>query len=154
MKMKAGVYYVGDPCYVYGQEHDEWLNFLNKGVWQVDNEPFKYKGFTCFCGCAKWGDGQYVGSDGFLYLPDTGMIGAIPVDMVDKPYCSDFSKIVTFEEDFDCYVEDGVISIGHITIDTDPEEIQEEPDVCSSCGVMLDSYNGYVDLLCEQCEEE
>lgn len=32
MKMKAGTYYVGDPCYVYGEDHGDWLNFLERGV--------------------------------------------------------------------------------------------------------------------------
>lgn len=126
MKMKAGTYYVGDPCYVYGKDHKEWMNFLEDGVWKVDDEPFNYKGCTCFSGSTKWGDGSYYGSDGFTYPVDAGMIGAIPVEMADRPYRPDLSKIVTFEEDFDCYVKDGVIVIGHIRIDTDPDDEEDD----------------------------
>ena len=126
MKMKAGTYYVGDPCYVYGEDHKEWMNFLEDGVWKVDDEPFDYNGFTCFSGSTMWGDGCYYGSDGFTYPVDAGMIGAIPVEMADQPRRPDLSTIVTFKEDFDCYVENGVIVIGHIRIDTDPRDDEED----------------------------
>lgn len=153
MKMKAGKYYVGDPCYVYGEDHKDWLDFLNNGVWKDEpNTPFLYKGFTCFAGGTAWGDGVYEGSDGFNYSVDAGMIGAIPVEMADREFQEDLSKIVTFEEDFECEVINGVIHIGHIIIDTDPKD-DEQYDECCICGIMLDSNYGYCDMMCEECEE-
>lgn len=155
MKMKAGTYYIGDPCYVYGDDHKDWLDFLDYGVWKGDsNVPFEYKGYTCFAGDTKYGDGVYEGSDGFHYPVDAGMIGAIPVEMADKPYRSDLSTIVTFEKDFICEVSNGVICIGHISIDTDPEDDEEDVyDECCICGILLDSHYGYCDMVCEECEE-
>ncbi len=118
-KLPAGTYFIGDPCYCFDDSWRELLDhtdFFESGI-----SEFK-GGFVAAEGTA-WGDGTYRGSDGRDYDVDAGMIGAVSVNLYEAQESMNYRGVfkVEFEEDFEVYSEDGVIHIGHIAIDTDPE---------------------------------
>lgn len=149
VKLPAGEYWVGDPCYgVPDEKWSEWLeaadfrNQMNLLVADID-------GHTVVGVGTMHGDGQYEGTDGNSYGVDAGLIGVVPVEISD--YSDDkFSRgpvmfKVKFGHDFTCtWQEEGIINIGHIAIDTDPPE---EEETCGNCGYEL------YDCRCEDEEE-
>jgi hypothetical protein len=74
----------------------------------------------------KWGDGCYLGTDGNEYPVDAGLIGLVPFNVVED--LSQHEKnIVTFERPTLCINDgSGRLRFGHITIDTDPVEEEED----------------------------
>ena len=125
--MPAGTYLVGDPCYsgIGGDKWDEWLTAAADGATgdrillaDVDGRPV--------IGIHTWiGDGKYPGSDGNLYAVDSGMIGAVPVELGPvTTYDKNSMQTVTFDEPFECLYreESATIVIGHIEIETDPSD--------------------------------
>ncbi len=130
MKFEAGTYYVGDPCYVYEDGWDAILNktdFFNKFPKDLDGKLWAAE--------TKLGDGGYEGSDGFTYLVDSGLIGIVHRDLMEKEENSG-GHMVTFDKPFTCFAEDGAICIGYISIDTDTG--CEDEDTCWDCGEDMD----------------
>lgn len=124
MTMKAGKYYVGDLCYVLNDSWDEFCDIIIVERRTLDGE-FKFKDGRRFATYGtKWGDGYYKDQDGHGYGVDAGLIGCVRVDDIDvglRDSKSDFGgRIVTFDKDFDTWVENGIIRIGHLSINTDP----------------------------------
>jgi hypothetical protein len=123
----AGQYVIGDPCYAVPDE--DWLplletcNYFNNPIGYVQGIDQKY--FVLAFG-TKWGDGCYRGTDGNEYPVDAGLLGLVPFNVVE-----DLSEhegfIVTFDKETLC-VDDGSgkLKFGHITIDTDPAEEEED----------------------------
>jgi hypothetical protein len=125
LKLKAGTYYVGDPCYAI-REEDDWDLFLQSGNTEG---IYSYKGRKSFATSTSYGDGLYLGKDkitGIIYdFPvDSGMLGVIPIEVISvaKDEVSGLGYILTFKEDFICSEDEGVFSFHNITIDTSEEE--------------------------------
>lgn len=124
MKFKAGTYYVGDPCYVYDSGWDRILSktdFFRK-------IPESHDGLIWAADTA-YGDGSYEDTYGRRYLVDAGLIGIVHVALMERDGAGHGGHMITFDEPFTCREEDGVITIGHIVIDTDPQE-----RTCWGCG--------------------
>jgi hypothetical protein len=125
----AGQYVIGDPCYaVPDKDWDDLLlscnYFRNPIGYVVDGlQKFAVLGFG-----TKWGDGCYLGTDGNQYPVDAGLIGLVPIDLVENLSQHD-GIIVHFPKDTLC-IDDGSgkLRFGHITIDTDPVEEEEEDE--------------------------
>lgn len=121
--MKAGRYYVGDPCYVI--PYHEWEDFLGQLYkWEEGpedlSEHFMWNGHNCVALNTEYGDGCYFDEEGRRYPVDAGMIGAIPVELIDeRKSVEHLGHIIDFTEDFTVERECGVIKIGHIHINTD-----------------------------------
>lgn len=136
--MPAGVYYVGDLCYVMSDE--EWQDFCKittEGRDCLDGEFTMPDGRRFATYSTKYGDGEYRDQYGYHYGVDAGLIGCILVDDIRAEKYDNLSSlgsIVKFEKDFNtkggeehsrcCW--DGVIHIGHVRIETDPIEEYEE----------------------------
>ena len=123
VQMPAGTYWIGDPCYAV--PNDRWMEWLQAADYEnqdvliadLDGRPVLGIGTA-------YGDGTYPGDDGNSYPVDAGLIGAVPIELVDGE--PDGMAKVTFAAAFDCESTDGLISIGHIDIDTDPDEEPED----------------------------
>lgn len=122
--MPAGRYYVGDPCYAFA-DHGDWMEWLTAAG--IDEQPIPkymvadFKGYPVIGVGTAYGDGCYYGDDGNEYGVDAGMIGAVPVEVAtDGPLSA--MQLVVFSEPFEVVWEEdrGTISIGHISIETDP----------------------------------
>lgn len=125
-QMKAGTYYIGDPCYVIGDDKD-WLDFLDR-MDSARGEAFEYRDETCWVGDTKWGDGVYFDNFDNNYPVDAGLIGVIPMGVVDDHKGSDFGNIAVFKEDFTIEYHDGKFNIGGVEINTEDEDDEDEDD--------------------------
>jgi hypothetical protein len=122
-----GSYVIGDPCYAVPD--DDWFpllqscNYFEDPIGTIKDET---RQFSVLAFGTKWGDGSYRGSDGNVYGVDAGLIGLVPVEMVE-----DLSEheVVNFSKDTLCVNDgSGKLKFGHITIDTDPSDEEEEDE--------------------------
>ena len=130
--MKAGKYYVGDLCYVL---HDRWDEFcaLTINNHNVLDGEFNLKDGTRFATfTTKYGDGNYFDQEGKSYDVDAGLIGCVALEDINFDDKSNFvagGRVVEFVKDFTTFSAGGVITIGNISIDTDPVEAEEEDEI-------------------------
>jgi len=127
--MKAGKYYVGDLCYVLHDRWDEFCALTCSGSRVLDGE-FNLRDGTRFATyTTRWGDGNYFDEQGKSYDVDAGLIGCVALEDINFADPSNSivgGRVVEFVRDFATFSSGGVISIGTITIDTDPEHAEEE----------------------------
>lgn len=122
-----GSYVIGDPCYaVPDKDWDDLLlscNYFQNPIGCVRDGMQK---FFVLAFSTKWGDGSYHGTDGNVYPVDAGLLGLVPVEMLED--LSDH-EVVNFSKNTLC-IDDGSgkLIFGHITIDTDPTEEEDEND--------------------------
>ena len=122
-----GSYVIGDPCYaVPDKDWDDLLascNYFESPIGYVKDGLQK---FPVLAFGTKWGDGSYRGSDGNVYGVDAGLIGLVPVEIVE-----DLSEheVVNFSKDTLCMDDgSGKLKFGHITINTDPSDEEEDDE--------------------------
>jgi hypothetical protein len=129
-----GIYVIGDPCSAV--PNDDWDDLLASCNYFQSPIGYVRRGFTdkvfVLAFGTKWGDGCYAGSDGHEYPVDAGLLGLVPVEIVEElvDHDGDYDGvIVKFDRDTLC-IDDGSgkLKFGHITIDTDPEDPEEEED--------------------------
>lgn len=130
--MLAGKYVLGDPCYCFSNDDpsDLWgtllesCDYFNNPIGEVGG--VKILGFR-----TAFGDGVYFGSDGFDYGVDAGLIGLVPFDFAISQIGTideTLHTVVEFENDFVCSNNDGNMTFGNITIDTNDDYEDEEMD--------------------------
>ena len=127
--MQPGKYYVGDLCYVMHGEWDEFCKLTISGN-QVLNGEFNLADGRRFATyTTMYGDGNYFDETGCSYDVDAGLIGCIRLDDIDFTNPANFTsggRVVEFVKEFTTFSSGGVISIGNVSIDTDPVEEEEE----------------------------
>ncbi len=127
--MPAGQYYIGDLCYVMSDaEWDDFCSITIQGHRCLSGEFLLNDGRRFATHQTKYGDGLYKDQFGNRYGVDAGLIGCIRIDdiRVEKYNIKELGAIVEFKTDFVTSYEDGVIKFGHISIDTDPEEFEDD----------------------------
>lgn len=126
-QFQPGTYYVGDLCYILDDVWDEVRKFLGS-----DGEVCKLpdgRKFVMYS--TAYGDGEYKDTEGREYGVDSGTIGCVKVKRGQKPV--EGGHLIRFEEPFNTQKEGrGVIHIGPVEINTDPEE--DDDDYCPCCG--------------------
>ena len=122
-----GSYVIGDPCYAVPDKDWDGLlqscNYFESPIGYVKDgvQKFPVLGFG-----TKWGDGSYRGTDGRVYDVDAGLIGLVPVELV-KNLAE--HTILVLNKDTLCVNDgSGKLTFGHITIETDPYEDEEEDE--------------------------
>lgn len=130
--MPAGKYYVGDLCYVMtNEEWNEFCKLTTSGNQCIDGEFNFADGRRFATYGTKWGDGEYRSNVGTSHSVDAGLIGCFRVEDIKANKYDDIESlgaIVDFEKDFKTYENDGLIVLGHVIINTDPDEYYEEED--------------------------
>ena len=125
--LSAGKYYIGDPGYAF-QKREVWLDILYRSDF-FSNPSVEIDGKVLCAFSTAWGDGEYLDQNGNSYPVDAGLIGAVPEEIALK-YCGSKEPfgmhLFEFTESFKCYSLDGVIVLGQIVIDTDPQVDEEE----------------------------
>lgn len=114
--MKKGKYFVGDLCYVIDPVH--WDEFFSEQFNKVGKfEEFDFASFT-----SEFGDGEYESNQKRKFEVDSGTIGCIPIDYLEKynpsAIIDEKAHIFDFKQDFECEKIQGVICIGFIEIYT------------------------------------
>jgi hypothetical protein len=127
--MPAGTYYIGDLCYVMHDRWDEFCSLTCSGSRVLDGEFNLADGTRFATYTTRWGDGNYFDETGKSYDVDAGLIGCVRVediDFTDPANSIVGGRVVEFVRDFTTFSSGGVISIGNVSIDTDPEYVEEE----------------------------
>lgn len=126
-KIKPGKYYLGDPCYAELKNHT-WMDVLDNSDFLESACIFEDGAIVAFR--TMYGDGTYLGTTGFGYSVDAGLIGLVPYDMVsdeghEKIRRYDLMKIFDIQTEKSFCEDNGVIKLfGLEYIDTisDPDE--------------------------------
>jgi hypothetical protein len=117
MRLPAGTYYIGDPCYVIDKEWDNVCNMSFDKNGQPLNGVMVLNNKEMFIGCTAYGDGLYFDQFGNQYPVDSGCIGVVPVELIDKEDCSN-PHFVTFDKPFAIIYNLGKFEIDTLFIDT------------------------------------
>jgi hypothetical protein len=133
----AGVYYVGDPCFIMKEEMYEVIacqtDYMD-GLYAQD----KYR---MLLGRTHRENGTYSGSDAFDYTVDSGMIGIISMSLADGDV-GDLAKMHKFLTDAYIKIEGGVFTItcGSSVVVIDTAECSESDGGGSggSCDMEVD----------------
>ena len=126
--MKAGTYYVGDLCYVMHAEWDEVCGFICSDTELTEGEFTLKSGVKFACYGTMYGDGWYHAGN-YSFGVDSGTLGCIllsDIDLTNPDNNVTLGSIIKFDDDFETSNVDGVISIGHLNIDTDEAEVIDE----------------------------
>ncbi len=115
MKLNAGRYYIGDPCYVMDNDSYDELSKKLFGENKSIDGFLTVGGLKMFCHSTDYGDGVYDGIG-----VDSGHICCMPVELVKKT--SEIIKEISiehvFEDNFECSYKDGTFVFGNISIET------------------------------------
>lgn len=123
-------FYVGDICYAMRDDlyHDFWGGKLGfrSGIHTIPEI-----GFAFAVDGTAYGDGSYIGSDGFDYGVDAGVIGVVPLELAAEDLYGGRVFVQAGSASF--RAEDGVFDITlpdgtAIHIDTTQEAEEEEDD--------------------------
>ena len=131
MTMPAGMYYIGDLCYVLGDEWGECceLFFAGRTDHCCNEGEFTLKDgrrFACFN--TAYGDGEYYDGNGNRYSVDSGSIGCVRLcdlhqDFIGRGSCR--GVIHQFDHDFEVSSHGGILNFGLVRIDTKYDEFGE-----------------------------
>ena len=124
-------FYVGDVCYVLGDRiyHEEWgrMHGYKDGVWEDPKSGFSF----AVAGTA-YGDGSYFDGEGHEYGVDAGVIGLVPLELVEKDL-RDCGCVFLGGGEAEFEAEDGVFTVvlpdGKIVV-IDTREEEEEDEEC------------------------
>lgn len=129
--LPAGRYYIGDPCYVLGtNDHAKWMSILDATNY-FDGEVYELDGHKVWAHGTAYGDGCYSDNNNNSYPVDAGLIGVIPMELVEgieRVEKQGLGAIHTFDAPFECSYDDGTFLIGDIIIETGAEDEDEEED--------------------------
>ena len=137
MTMPAGKYYIGDLCYVM---HDAWDEACELFFPSTGHPPRGVEGkFTLKDGrrfasfSTAHGDGSYRSNTGTIHSVDSGSIGCIRAeDIRDTEYDQEtldaLGTFVEFSEPFDVYADQGLLTFGHVQIETAGGYDEEEEE--------------------------
>lgn len=133
--LPAGRYFVGDPCYTAGKDDQAWQKWCSVSD-GGDGETLAatYNGLPVIGLHTAHGDGVYYDKEGREYGVDAGLIGAVPEELIKKMDISDedlkgSGHWVDVDGQFTMRHElGGMLSIGTVRIDTDPEEPEDEDE--------------------------
>ena len=123
-------FYVGDVCYVLGDRvyHGEWgrMHSYADGVWEDPKTGFSF----AVAGTA-YGDGSYFDGEGHEYGVDAGVIGIVPLELVEKESGLELGRVFEGSGEAEFEADDGVFYIrvnggNYVIIDTKEEEEEDE----------------------------
>jgi hypothetical protein len=117
VEVPPGEYWVGDPCYIVTDL--AWEEALLSSRMFTLPIGVTGGGAQVLAFHTHHGDGVYHDKQGREYPVDAGVIGLVPVEGFPEPADGLMHKI-EFEQPAVCFTEDGIIFLGHLSIDTDP----------------------------------
>ena len=129
MTMPAGKYYVGDLCYVIGDEWHQVCARIIQDNKMVDGEFELDDGRRFAIYGTAYGDGEYYDQYGHTYRVDAGSIGCVLMsDIRANKYDNilDLGAVLDFPDNFVTSKHEGQIQFGHVSIDTDPADDEDE----------------------------
>lgn len=167
----TATHFIGDPCYVLHTVEVEgteglWAESFCEALEKAESSlgfdgHFEYMGHPIFVHSTFHGDGSYEGTDGRSYGVDAGIIGAIPVELIEDEVVQEMIKqpyvravSLTADQLSRAYYEEGTFTFdtseGRLDIETDPEEEYE----CEDCGSEISEYEYNDDGVCKWCRAD
>ena len=148
--LAAGTYLIGDPCYAFSNDApgDLWGEWLADAWKDVDPNRVtildgRVRGMRIIASSTAHGDGEYADQFDRSYPVDAGLLGAVHVGFLANLYPEAGSlegdalaewaakqglHVEEFPHPFHIGIEDSVVSIGHVSINTDwDDEDDEDP---------------------------
>ena len=127
VSIPAGKYWLGDPCYAVPQ--DLWMDLLNSCEFFTENPVGTVTGsdggkYHVLGFGTAYGDGCYADQFGNEYPVDAGLIGLVPVGLVES--YPQGCRLVEFTEDTLCTWFDGAMKFGGYRINTRDDEEDDE----------------------------
>jgi hypothetical protein len=127
--MPAGVYYVGDLCYVL--RDDDWDEAVelftgNDDFGCVEGKFTLQDGRQFVSFNTAFGDGAYFDQYGGKYDVDSGCIGCIRVKDLTERIPDDGCRVIHFDQDFVCSTNGEILRIDHLRINTASYESEED----------------------------
>lgn len=148
--LAAGTYLVGDPCYAFKVDHSVWMEWLNDAWKDVDANRVtildgRVRGMRIVASRTAYGDGEYQDQEHRSYPVDAGLLGAVHVGFLrnlapeaaelrgtalEKWAADQGLHVVEFKRPFHVSFdeEDGMVTIGHISIMTGDDDEWDEDD--------------------------
>ena len=96
--MKAGTYYIGDLCYVLGDDDATWAEVCSHI--ETGGERRLSNGTEFAIYSTRYGDGVYDDNSAHSYTVDSGTLGCVRVGDLPADANTESGRIVTFAEDF------------------------------------------------------
>lgn len=127
VRVPAGKYVLGDPCYCFSSgpagnlwdelgESCDWFQDSPVGTVTVGGKQYNVLGFG-----TAYGDGEYSDNYGQSYPVDAGLIGLVPLELVEAlgvQVDESLHKVVELEYNTTCTVDEGDMAFGRYRIDT------------------------------------
>jgi hypothetical protein len=122
--LPPGKYYIGDPCYVFNDS--TWDKLLDV------TDSFQNDELTEFGGGVVWGystavgDGVYTDQNDNEFSVDSGVLAAIPIDLIENPDGEANGTVVDAPNGLQVEHDNGTFWFGVICIKTAGDEDEDE----------------------------
>lgn len=117
-RLPPGKYYIGDPCYV--MQDGTWDELLNEHHDHLSHgEIVEFKGAQLWAHGTAHGDGAYADQNDAEYTVDSGMLGVVPLALIDDPAGEEGGVVMDFPKGLTVEYCNGTFFIGPICIRTD-----------------------------------
>lgn len=131
MTMQAGVYYIGDLCYVMHPEWDEFCDITADRLSVIDGEFHLADGRAFATYTTAYGDGVYPASNNAKLGVDAGLIGCIRLEDISEKLSFeeliDRGTVVVFNEPFETGKrKDGTIYFGDFSVYTGSDDEEDD----------------------------
>lgn len=127
----AGEYFLGDPCYTI-KDHDRWMQLLEScnyfSVEDGKGSPIgELDGHQVLAFGTAYGDGCYTDQYGAEYGVDAGLIGLVPVALIDakRKDLERDGQFVTFKTSVTCSTDGETLRFGKYVIKTGDDADEE-----------------------------
>lgn len=127
-ELPAGNYWFGDPCYAAGKDDKAWQEWVAVASEASNDFSDPVSGaslgeYPVVAANTLYGDGLYLGSDGFSYGVDAGCLSPVPGPLlekmgIDKSELDGLGTWINVTEPTKLKNSDGIITFGSLTIDT------------------------------------
>jgi hypothetical protein len=118
MKLPPGTYFIGDPCYVFDNDRDTWDRLLTVQGFG-DGKVVEFEGHQLWAASTKYGDGTYRDQNGAEYGVDSGMLGAVPIELIESPVGEEDGRMIEAPNGLTVSEENGTFYLGNTVIETD-----------------------------------
>lgn len=126
LKLPAGKYYIGDPCYVFADK--TWDRILESDTELRTGEIVEFEGHQLWAHATFHGDGTYKDQNENEFGVDGSMLGAVPIDAIDEPAGEEFGTVIDAPNGLEVEYSNGTFWIGPITIKTNDVDADDFPD--------------------------
>lgn len=128
LRLPPGKYFVGDPCYVF--QDGTWDRVLSAASDFSDGQIQEFEGVQLWAHSTSNGDGEYEDQNGVKYGVDSGLLGAVPIELLDDPAGEEDGLVIDCPNGLLVEYDNGTFWIGPICIKTNQDidaDFDEDP---------------------------